>query len=256
MTPTVFVIIGICGMIALAIGLIYFVLLHQRRVFQYHLESLQSQKEHELQIQLIAQETQEQTMSQLASELHDDVGVLLSSVKLFLAKSSAENPGLMIQSQAMLDESIQKIRNLSHRLHPATLQHLGLPVALQSLMEVVNMSGIIRTELHCEKWNGRLSEQTELSLYRIVQELFNNLIKHARLNFLRLDLEINHEQTIILISHNGSGLTNELYQKEIMKKGAIGLKNIYNRLQLIKANINFEQKGEQLFEIMITAPNQ
>lgn len=256
MSPTVFVIIGICGMIALAIGLIYFVVLHQRRVFQYHLQNLQSQKDHESEIQQVSQETQEQTMSQLASELHDDVGVLLSSVKLFLSKSSPENPELMTQSQNLLDESIQKIRNLSHRLHPATLQHLGMSIALESLLDVVNKSGVIHTEYSCGNWNTHLSEALELSLYRIVQELLNNLIKHAKPGCIKMRLESDEENVSISIWHNGKGISNEQYQMEILKKGAIGLKNVFNRLQLLKAKIDFQSNDHQLYEIYIVAPIQ
>jgi signal transduction histidine kinase len=256
MSPDTFVVIGICGMIALAIGLIYFVIMHQRRVFQYDIEKLKSQKEHERQMQLLSQETQEQTMSELASELHDDIGVMLSSVKLFLSKSSPENPDLMNQSQILLDESIQKIRSLSHKLHPSTLQHLGLAIAIQSLLDVIGKSGVVKTQFIAEPYAERIPEQMELSLYRIVQELLNNLIKHAQLSYINVALEISNAVLTIKISHDGQGLTNEMYQKEIMKKGAIGLKNVYNRLQLLQASINFEQATNQLFEISIIAPIQ
>jgi two-component system, NarL family, sensor kinase len=237
------VIIGIIGMLTLSIGIIFFVVYYQRKSFQ-----------HQQQLRQNTLETQEQTMSQLASELHDDVGVLLSSVKLFLSKSGAEHPDLMKQSQELLNESIEKIRNLSHQLHPATLQHLGLAVAVQSLLEVIHKSANIETSFQIEGTVPTLSEHLELSLYRMVQELLNNLMKHAHPATIVLQLACCSAQVNIQITHNGNGITNEQYQAQLYQKAGIGLKNVYNRLQLLDAQINFEEKGKQLFSITIDAP--
>jgi two-component system, NarL family, sensor kinase len=255
MTLDTLVMIGITGMITLSFGLIYFVVFHQRRVFKYHIEKMKAQQEHEQQLQIVTQEAQEQTMSRLASELHDDVGVTLSSVKLFLSKSSNKNPELIQQSQQLLDESIEKIRNLSHQLHPATLQHLGLAIAIQSMLSVIERSGSIRTEFDATTITEKLPEQIELPLFRIVQELLNNLMKHSGLSKISIMMLLQQENSLsIKINHDGIGLDNETYQAEILKKGAIGLKSIYNRLQLLKGTINFEELQSQDFQISITTP--
>ena len=237
------VIFGVIGMLTLAIAIIVFVIIYQRKSFQ-----------HQQQLYRAAQDAQEQTMNQLASELHDDVGVLLSSVKLFLSKSDVEHPDLMKQSQELLDQSIQKIRNLSHQLHPATLQHLGLPVAVQSLLEVIHQSARIDTKFKIKDAVPTLSEHLELSLYRMVQELLNNLMKHAHPSTIELQLACGNAQVSIQIMHNGNGITNEQYQAQLYQKAGIGLKNVYNRLQLLDAQIDFEEKGKQLFSITIDAP--
>ncbi len=248
------VIIGIAGMLALSVGLIYFVIMHQRKVLQHHIESLKAQQEYEQQLQVVSHEAQEQTMSQLASELHDDIGVTLSSVKLFLSKSSDARPELMIQSRLLLDESIEKLRMLSHRLHPATLQHLGLSTAIQTMLDVIHQTGLVQTEFVCSGDTVKLPEDIELPVYRVVQELLNNLIKHAALTHIRVHISVQDNLLTIIINHNGQGINNEEHQAALFKKGAIGLKGIYNRIQRLKATLNFEQLPGQHFQISILTP--
>lgn len=232
----ILIILGVAGMLLLVVAIILFVMMHQRKSFRQ--DRLLKQRVHE---------AQEETMSQLASELHDDVGVLLSSVKLFLSKASAAQPEIMQQSQQLLDESIGKIRALSHRLHPASLQHLGLRQAVQALLEVIGSTGTIRTTMMQEQEWPALPEQTELAVYRMVQELLNNLIRHAHPGKITVCMEQHPNELRLRILHDGAGMTNEQYLEYLVKPGAVGLKNIYNRLQLVEGRINFiqhEQEGQ------------
>ncbi len=100
----------------------------------------------------------------------------------------------------------------------------------------------------------RLEEQVELSVYRIMQELVNNIIKHAHAQSLTLSTALAGGKLQLTITHNGIGITQQLYEELIYKKGAIGLKNILTRLKSIDAGIRFEQIDAGLFTINITVP--
>src|SRR5436190_624093 len=115
-------------MLTLAVGIVIFVIQYQRRVINHQdeLKDFNRKKQEEL-IQASIRSEEEERM-RVAAELHDDVGATLSSIRLMLFKA-IRNPGdgaILQQVRGLLDETIQKVRNLSHQLQPGTLQYLGL----------------------------------------------------------------------------------------------------------------------------------
>lgn len=256
MSVNVLIAIGILGMLALAIGIIFFVVLHQRKVFQHQMEMLASQKSHEHELRLSTLEAQEQTLSFVASELHDDIGVMLSSVKLFLSKvpRHTEESQLIDQTKDLLDECIQKIRGLSQQLHPTTLQHLGLSTAIESMCDIIRKAGAVHCNFKNSDSNIRLPENMELALYRVVQELLNNILKHSNAGNIEIEIATTTDSISIRLFHDGKGLTDQEFKALIFKKGGIGLKNISNRIKTINADIHFEQMEENRFSIAIISP--
>lgn len=240
-------------MLLLALGIIFFVILYQRRVIthQQEIKKINEQKQQELTQASIQGEESERM--RIASELHDDVGATLSSIRLFL-HAAARNPddvSIINQSKELLDDSIQKVRNISHKLQPATLQHLGLQTSLQAFSDTINGSGNVVMRYEPKTTLPRLDDNVELALYRVVQELTSNIIKHASASAIYLDTIIADGELWLTLSHNGAGLTHEMYEELIYKKGAIGLKNIVNRLKSIDAAIQFVQAEEHLFQVSI-----
>lgn len=252
------VIIAALTMLCLAVGLILFVVIYQRRVInhQQQLKDLNRKKQEEL-IQASIRSEEEERM-RIAAELHDDVGATLSSIRLMLhqvARNPQAGPAVQ-QVQSLLDDCIQKVRNLSHQLQPGTLQYLGLAKSLQSLAELLNRSGQISVRFHeAEGWPPTPAEQ-ELALYRIVQELLNNIIKHAGASQVHIETAQEDGKARIRILHNGQGLTDAMYQEMLYKKGAIGLKNIEGRLKSSGASIAFPVPEDKHFSagILLSLP--
>jgi two-component system, NarL family, sensor kinase len=256
MSVNVLIAIGILGMLSLAMGIIFFVVLHQRKVFQHQMEMLASQKSHEHELRLSTLEAQEQTLGFVASELHDDIGVMLSSVKLFLSKVSrhSEEAQLIDHTKGLLDECIQKIRGLSQQLHPTTLQHLGLSTAIESMCDIVKKTGSVKCNFKTTYINKRLSENVELALYRVVQELLNNILKHSNASSIDINISATGNIVSIQLFHDGKGLTDETFQSLLYSKGGLGLKNISNRIKTVNAAIHFEQITEKKYCVSITSP--
>jgi two-component system, NarL family, sensor kinase len=252
----ILILLGIAAMMALSIGIILFVIMYQRRIIRHQLEikAINDQKQQEL-INASLKGEEEERM-RIASELHDDVGATLSSVRLFLhtAARTPEDVTILEQSRELLDDSIQKIRNISHKLQPSTLEHLGLHTSLQSHADLISRSGSLKFQYSSSVELPRLADNIEMAVYRIIQELTNNIIKHSHATDIHLKTVYNSGTLSIFLSHNGEGLTEEHYQEMIYKKGAIGLKNIVNRLKSINANIQFEKAGEQNYQIAISIP--
>ncbi len=230
--------------LCLSLGIILFVALYQRRVINHQIQMREFNRQKQLELMQASIRSEEEERMRIASELHDDVGATLSSIRLFLTQAG-RNPGntaLITQSQELLDESIQKIRDLSHQLQPGTLQYLGLIKALQSLAEMITRSGSIRMELVAEGGEWPEPEpHTALSIYRIIQELVNNIMKHAGANRIQLITHMQEGRHCITIAHDGAGLSQADYEEQLLKKGAIGLKNIENRLKSANLSLQFPE---------------
>jgi len=248
------IIIGITAMLVLVAGIIFFVVMYQRRIIrhQVQLKEINDQKQQELTHAFI--EGEENERMRIASELHDDVGATLASIRLFLHAASV-NPSdtsIIKQSKELLDDTIQKVRDISHKLQPATLQHLGLQASLHSFADTINGSGHIGMRYDAKTTLPRLEDNIELALYRVIQELTNNVIKHASATDIYLDSSISGNELKLTLSHNGKGLTEDMYKEFIHKKGAIGLKNIINRLQSINGNIQFVKGEDDIYHVIVT----
>lgn len=247
------IVIGITVMLVLTLGIIFFVILYQQRIIRHQVEIKTINEQKQLELIQASIQSEEEERSRIASELHDDVGVTLSSVRLFLhnaAKASAHSE-IINQSRELLDESIHKIRSLSHQLQPATLQHLGLNASLKAFSDTVSKSGSITMRYIPADTLTPFDEQTELALYRIVQEITNNIIKHAAASHITLTTATDADELRLLLVHNGKGLTNESFRGLIYKQGALGLKNIVNRLKSINASISFNATQDGQYETRI-----
>jgi two-component system, NarL family, sensor kinase len=245
-------------MLFLAIGIIVFVILYQRRVInhQHQLKDFNRKKQEELMQASIRSEEEERM--RIATELHDDVGATLSSIRLMLYQA-ARNPGdgaTINLAKDLLDESIQKVRNLSHQLQPGTLQYLGLIKSLQSLAEILTRTGQITVNWKPGDAWPALEPSTELALYRIVQELLNNITKHSGAGRVAISTAQQDGRASIYIRHDGLGLNEATYQEMLYKKGAIGLKNIESRLKSAGATISFPKsdQSEDSTTIVLSLP--
>lgn len=239
------VLLGVGAMLTLSTGIILFVVLYQRKVVahKHELTIIQLQKEKELSEATIRAEEEER--SRIAAELHDDVGAMLSSVRLYLRNAGRQGAdGEAVQrSQELLDESIGKVRNISHRLQPAMLQHLGLHKALQSFFDVFTKTGTITIQYESEALPA-LSDNAALALYRIVQELVNNMMKYAHATEAFVHTYSDGARLCLQLSHNGQGITEERFNEYLEKKNASGLKNIVTRLNVLNGTIVFDTKND------------
>jgi two-component system, NarL family, sensor kinase len=229
------IILAVLAMLFLALAVVLFVVHYQKRITTINLL-----KEKELTEAAIRAEEEERM--RIAAELHDDVGATLSSVKFYLQMGEKEaTPDVFLQSQQLIDESISKVRSLSHRLQPAMLLQLGLQDALQSFFAPFQKNGSIHIEYTSDKLPP-LPDNMALTAYRIVQELLNNTLKHATATHAEVYTEVADGQLCLCFSHNGQGITEAQFQQYIYKKEATGLKNIINRLKVVNGTIAFEQE--------------
>jgi signal transduction histidine kinase len=253
---TYLIVIGIGAMLTLTLGIILFVVMYQRRVIRHQIEIKQINEQKQQELVFACIQSEEEERMRIASELHDNVAPTLASIKLFLstAAQKASPAELINESKQLLDDSLQNIRNISHKLQPSTLHYLGLQISLQALADLINRSERIKVSYMNQSKIPRFDDSVELSIYRIVQELMNNIIKHANAGSVTIQSGVYAHGIEVILTHNGKGITQEMYQDLIYKKGAIGLKNIVNRIKSINALIHFNQQSPEIFSIRIEVP--
>ncbi len=250
------IVISIAIMSTMAWSVILFVVLHQRRVIRHQLELNELESKKQIELFQAAAQSEEEERQRIAAELHDDVGATLSSARLFLhqAEKHSTSPELIRQSGQLVDDSIRKVRDISHKLQPGTLQSLGLQTALQALSEVYKRSGSIKFDVLPANNIPRLDAHRELHVYRIVQELTNNILKHSKASFIVLQLSERSGDLVLTMQHDGSGLNDHSFNTLLKGKGGIGLKNISSRLQFIKGQIAFSQQSNNSFVTDLKIP--
>lgn len=255
MEVTNIVIFGTLGMLILAISIVAFVFIYQKKIIKRDLELQKIQAEYQKELLKATIQGQEKERKRIAQDLHDDIGAMLSTIKLSLVKilrgKSLENGETekLINTKELIDETVDSVRKLSRDLLPATLDEFGLVHALQQLLDKINKNTQLDIDFQHNVKAPRMDASTELSLYRIVQELCNNIIKHA--NATKIDIFLIHDlqHLEIVIQDNGDGFMPSSTSKS---ENSLGLKNIESRLSMINADIKYDLTPDRGTKVLIS----
>jgi signal transduction histidine kinase len=188
-------------------------------------------------------EAEENERSRVAKDLHDGIGQLLSTAKLTLSAidqpPSTETSKMLSNSMQILDEATREVRTISHNLMPATLTQIGLGAALHDLFVKINESNLLRINLNVTGLEERLPPSTEIAVYRVVQEIINNMIKHSKADTITVKIVRSESSMHLSISDNGVGFAKEL----IAKSTGLGWKNIFSRISMLNGEIDVETES-------------
>lgn len=210
--------------------------------------------------QLMASEAvikgQDEERGRLAKDLHDGLGGLLSGVKFSLAnmKSTvildADSALVFERSLDMLDHSISELRRVAHNMMPEVLVKFGLSEALKSYCDRMRESQIFKIDFQSIGMDERLSSNTEIFVYRIVQELLNNTAKHAKATHVLVQLARQNSEVSITVEDNGIGFANP----KVDHVSGIGWTNIRSRVDYLKGKLDVQSSPGQGTSVHITIP--
>ena len=184
-------------------------------------------------------EAEEKERVRIAKELHDGLGQQLSAAKMNIAGLRSRiltgqegQMELLENAVALVDDAVKEVRSVSHDMMANALIRNGLASAVRDFVHRLGAAGTIRTELEIVGLNDRLDPGIEMMLYRVLQELVNNILKHARANLVSIQL-IRHEDSIVLqVEDNGLGFDAQAMEKS----DGIGMANIRSRVGLVNGS--------------------
>ncbi len=243
---------GTVGMLALTIGLIVFIIFHQRKVIRYQTKLQLMEQEQQKMLLNASIRLQEEERQRIAADLHDDAGPLLATARLYLNENLVNlDKTAQLQSiynaKQIIDDTIQLIRNISHSLMPPTLKNFGLESAVNDLFQKISGSGSMNASCRFHDYRERLQADQELIIFRVIQELINNILKHSNASFIHLTQNLNGPNLYIRLHHDGRGITQADFEKLNKSNVGLGLKNIQSRLKLVHGQIYFEKDMSQTY---------
>ena len=256
------VITGIAVMLLLVISFLLVFNTNQRKKLKYQNDMQQLREKQQNQLIESAILSEENERHRIAETLHDEVGAILSSTRLHFSNIKSDqldekDRQLHERSKELLDLAIRQVRSISHNLHSTLLKEFGLNEAIRHFMSKTVQGTIVKVEINLDENYLVQHPQTDLGVYRILQELVNNILKHARASYVNISSILKDEEKwktlVVIIRYNGSGISQEEFEDFRYKPEGLGLKNIQNRIILLRGNILFE-KNESDNTITLTIP--
>jgi signal transduction histidine kinase len=241
-------------LLLISLSVIIFVFAYNRKLAakQAEIDHLEAQFQRNLLDAEIT--TKENEQKRIARELHDDIGSRLNAVRLMLKQPYTDHQLITLDEQIT---SISKsLRKISNDLMPATLDAIGLKRSLRELLTNIGKTGELNTTNDLDALDDiHLSDQINLSIYRVIQELLNNILKHAHASTVHLSAHRINDTAIIELVDDGKGFlpTRANFSTENKQ---MGLKNIASRLQYIHATIHFEQNIPHGTRVTINLKNK
>lgn len=202
-------------------------------------------------------QTEEKERKRFAKDLHDGLGPLLSSVKMSVSslaqmKHDDATREIVENTELVINEAIKSLKEISDNLSPHILNNFGLIRALNNFTNKINITKTIRINLISDLREERFDSNVEVVLYRVVCELINNTIKHARAKKIDISLMKEDQYLNIVYKDDGKGFdVNKIIEQP--GNGGMGFSNIYSRINSIKGEINIEsgQKKGTLVTIKV-----
>jgi signal transduction histidine kinase len=252
-----FFLIGIASVIFLIapVSLIAFVMLYNNRKKRHEQEKEWLKTNFENELLKSQMEVQEQTMQNVAANLHDNIGQLMSLLIVTLSTIKPDQPQRVqekVESASQLAKrAIKELRQLSRVMHGQELIRMGLAEAIAFELDYLQTAG-----LHTIRFNNNYRSKAgqtdkEIILFRIFQEVLNNAVRHSEATTIDVSIDQNEQHLKLTIKDNGKGFNEKDLQKD--KKG-MGLFNIRKRVALIAGEVNIITAPENGTEIKIVIP--
>jgi signal transduction histidine kinase len=219
--------------VIIAVIVIYFF----ASIIRYHRRYMRLQRE-----RIFAEITiRENERKRIAADLHDSLGPLLSAVKLNISSVDIPLPQdqeILEKTGKYLDEIIGSMRRISYDLLPNTLERQGLVEAIREFVGQVNLKKTIDIQLYVVK-DIRVPKEKEIHIFRMIQEIVHNTIKHAGAKHLQIGLSEEAGHLLFLTKDDGRGFDQE---KEQNRSSGLGLKSLESRCEILNGILSLESK--------------
>ncbi|MBL7691503.1 MAG: hypothetical protein JNM41_07905 [Flavipsychrobacter sp.] len=253
----VIVIIATAGVLTLTLGIVFFFIRYRRKLMRQHREMMQRELEYQQKLLVASIQSQEIERKRISQDLHDHVGGALSGLRYVISGLTAAGnetitiAGIAQKARTGIDAIIDDVRNISHSLSPAGLELWGFHEALYEYCDKTSASSGVQIVV-TDRTNGLLQQlgfDDALSLFRVIQELITNTLKHANASRISIVSDMLNGQIALDYSDDGVGM--------LLSEGqhaGIGLYNIESRLSILNASYKARSAPGKGYSFVITIP--
>lgn len=246
------------GFLMLAGFLVFFVAVYRFRRNKHIREKNEIQVQYQQELLRTQLEIQEQTLKTISQEIHDNIGQALSLAKLtlntMLPIADDRLQQRILNSKELVSKAITDLRDLSRSLDTDYVKEMGFQRAIEYELEMMHKTDTIKTSLIVDGDIIRLEKQKELILFRIVQETFNNIIKHAEAGSLEVNIFYKPTEIKLLITDNGKGIDLTPLREDNSTNFGLGIRNMHNRAKLIGADFQMTSTLGKGTRVQIVLP--
>ena len=243
--------------LVLVVTIVSFVLLYQRKVLQQQMIMQNREVDFQRELMEATLESQEVERSRIAKDLHDSVGVMLSTLQLIIKQYGSkgepdpQRTEVVEKSSEIIQSTITTVRRISHNLIPPELSMLGLKAALERIADDINQAEQLQLHVEFPRNYKRLPVKHETILFRVAQELLNNTLKHSGASEAHIRLERKGEDVTFSYADNGKGISDKLFASEEQEVRGLGLKNIEGRCRSLGAEVSWNRNRQPGMSIAI-----
>ncbi len=214
-------------------------------------------QEQELNIAYARLEEKDATQKQIGQDLHDRLGMMLSTIKLYFNEFSEQVKELKTDNQQkrdktfeLLDEAVQEVRRIAHNMQSGILKKFGLAEAVKDLGNTITDSGQLVVKVYTYGLKERIPNELEYKLFKIIQELVSNALKHGRASQLTISLSKQENLLNLMVEDDGIGFN----PSEVAEKGGMGLKNVTFRVTELSGTCHFDSVKDRGTNVIIDIP--
>jgi len=239
-------VLGTSGMLVMLMAIIAFAFLFQRKLIKKERAYREIEKllqKQELKSAYAIIEGQEDERRRIASDIHDNMGSMLATLKIYSdlivgQPQDIEMKRLNTKINEIAETLTDEVRKISHSLDASTLKNFGLQAAIEQLCEAIRDSGKVQVVSFIDL-NNQVDGETSLHIYRIVQELFTNTLKHANASSVRSEITQTKDYLSIIHQDNGIGFDTAAPQSDSM-----GLQNIRSRVGKLNGEFKIQSSSD------------
>lgn len=233
--------------------------LKMERILGKQKEEIAQQKINELESSLKIENLESMVLGQeaertrISQDLHDSLGGSLSTLKLQYDALQLDHEDLsedvsFNKIMGMIDDACTEVRDIARNLKPIALEKLGLTAALKDLINRYSIKDELEISMHTHQIDGVLSKEAKLHVYRIIQELLNNALKHADASEIQVQLNKLEEELIIMVEDNGNG-----FDHQNAKQG-LGLGNLQSRVNVLRGEMEIDSSPDRGTSVTVHIP--
>ncbi len=195
---------------------------------------------------------QEKERTKVANELHDDLGSLMATVKLHFdnVKVNQKDPALM-NAQKLLDEAYQKIRGMAHSKNSGVMANQGLLPAVKKMTKIISETNTLKVSVEDFGLGERMENSLELTIFRMIQELMANIIKHAEATKATIQFTQHEDNLNIIVEDNGKGFDMAAVRRT---ESGMGLGTIEKRIEHLEGSFTVDSVRGKGTSILIDIP--